>query len=118
MNDLNDTHVDAIHRIYISSSEPTDDRTGLYIVILLCMLVFILLLYLLYNFIAYRRYCSLRNKKKTRTKSRPCSNTNEQSIIRSHELPLHSYQSPLSINQNLSPLTDQYSIQTHLVSDL
>lgn len=125
MNSLNDTHVDAIHRIYISSSKPTSDRTGLYIIFLLCMLLFILIFYLVYNFISYRRYCSLRKKKKKKKKIlskertfSSCSNAHEQSIIRSHELPLHSCKSPSIIDQNLSSIPDQYSIRTHLISDL
>lgn len=127
MNAFNDTHVDAIHRIYISSSKPTTDRTGLYIVFLLGMLSFILLFYLIYNFISYRRYCSIRKKKKfdlqskkTLAGKRPLpsySNAHEESIIRSPELPLHSCQSPTSIDQNISTINDQCSIQTHLISD-
>ena len=123
MNVFNDTHVDAIHGIYISSAKPTGDRTGLYIIFLLFMLSFILLFYLVYNFISYRRYCSVRKKKKKKTFSggRPLpsySNVHEESIIRSHELPLHSCQSPSSIDQNVSAIIDQCSIKTQLISDL
>jgi len=88
MIERNKTHSDQTHRIFISSPKQTTDRTGLYIIILLCLLVFILIFYLIYNFISFKRYCSSLKKTKysdnhssTEIKPKKHLNSHEESII-------------------------------------
>jgi hypothetical protein len=63
MTESNGTSLQQTHRIFISSPKPSTDRTGLYILSLLLSLLLILVSYLLYNFISYRRYTRSRKKK-------------------------------------------------------
>ena len=98
MSESNRTHFDQVHRIFISAAKTTADRTGLYIIVLLCLLLFILIFYLVYNFISYKRYCSIRRKNNlhcysekslsNEEKLKKCLHSHEQLILDSHHLPL------------------------------
>lgn len=64
MSESNKTRSQQTHRIFMSLPKSTNDRTRLYIIVLLCFLLFILIFYLVYNFISYKHYLSSRKKKK------------------------------------------------------
>jgi hypothetical protein len=126
MIESNTTHVDQTHRIFISSTKPIADRTGLYVIILLSFLLFILIYYLVYNFISFKRYRSSRKKKcaekhlSTEPQLNRRSPSYEELIIPSHQIPLETSTS-LSIQKSSkqsSPSSLSYPITSQLVSDL
>ncbi len=133
MSESDGTHSDQIHRIFISAPKAIADRTGLYIIILLCFLLFLLIFYLIYNFISYKRYCSIRRKHNlhcysekslsNKQKLKTCLYSHEQLILQSHYLPLRIATS-LPIRQNFEKIRHislsnrPYPMTNYLVSDL
>ena len=114
MSGSNKSHIDHTHRIFVSSSNAKADRTGIYILCLLSFLGFILLYYLCYNFISYRRYLSSLKKKKKKKKP-----TND--FIRLDLRPRTSRTLPIQhqIHElKRIPSIDSYPLTTRLVSDL
>ena len=64
MNNLNITVTNEKHQISILSPKPTGDYTGLYIILLLSTLLFILIFYVVYNLISYECYTLTRKHKR------------------------------------------------------
>ncbi|CAF2031622.1 unnamed protein product [Rotaria magnacalcarata] len=143
MGELNITFSDRKHQITFLTSKPVADHTGLYIILLLSSLLFILVFYLLYNFISFKRYsCSQENKRKDSIHSTELLNDRlsivltqpaqsqiktrahsyEELISSTHQMPLRTASS-LSIYPNFMQTTksfipNQYEISKRLVSDL
>lgn len=121
MPESNKTHIDHTRRIFVSTENSRADRTGIYIVCLLCLLGFILVYYLCYNFVSYRRYLSsIKKKKKKATNNfipvelRVRTSTHRLPHRTSRSLPIQHHIQQLK----RIPSIDPYPLTTRLVSDL
>jgi hypothetical protein len=122
MTESNKTHSDLTHRIFIASPKPTADRTGLYIITLLCVLFFILIFYLVYNFISFKRYSSSLRKNKTKAYLYLYSENHlsTETKLKNHSDPYEELTIELEkIHQCLKQSSsDQHQMTRQLVSDL
>ena len=141
MTDSNRTSSGQTHRIFITSSTPVSDRTGIYIILLLLILLFLLLSYLFYNFISFKRYSYSRKHPPNKTKKKNHYSEKQlndrltivlnQSIEDQKIKRLHSFEELTIPSQSTTPLFkhqstkqikksifNQYHITNQLVSDL
>ncbi|UJR22273.1 hypothetical protein I4U23_025333 [Adineta vaga] len=134
MTESNNKSIDQTHRIFISSPKQSTDRTNLYIFSLLLSLSLILVSYLVYNFISYRRYTRSQKKKHELEKQLNdhllivLNQSIEPTLIRqsraNNELthPLHILTTSFTEHRNSKEIkqsiSNQYHISNRLVSDL
>ncbi|CAF0770275.1 unnamed protein product [Adineta ricciae] len=135
MAGLNQTHTDQTHRIFITSPKPSSDRTGLYILSLLLSLTLILVFYLVYNFISYRRYTRCQKRKldlekqfndhllivlneSTSPLSIKHARSNEELTLPSRQMSTTSFIEYQDSTEMKRSISNQYNISNRLVSDL